>query len=213
MNNLFLFDSKIRKENSINIIAGFDEAGRGPLAGPVFCAGVILKPDFDNELINDSKQLSEKRREELYSIIIDNSLAYSIKCIDVETIDSINILESSRLGMQQCYLDLLKKINIDYAITDYMKIKTSCPILSIPKGDATSLSVAASSILAKVSRDRYMKELAKKYPNYSFDKNKGYGTKEHLVAISKYGIIPLVHRKSFEPIKSILEEKNKIHLF
>lgn len=213
MNKLYLYDLTIRKTNSINLIAGFDEAGRGPLAGPVFCAGVILKPDFNNDLINDSKKLNKTTREKLFSVIIDNSIAYSIKCIDVETIDTINILESSRLGMQQCYDELIKSYNIEYVITDYMKIKTSCPLLPIPKGDATSLSVAASSILAKVSRDKYMDALAKKYPNYSFEDNKGYGTKKHIEAINKYGIIPLVHRKSFEPIKSMLEKENEIHLF
>ena len=213
MNKLYKFDLDIKKKNNINTIAGFDEAGRGPLAGPVFVAGVILKPEFKNDEINDSKKLSEKKREELFDLIIKNSLAYSIKCIDVKTIDKINILEASRLGMQLCYDELIKKIQIDFAITDYMKIKTSCKLLSIPKGDSTSYSVASSSILAKVSRDKYMAELATFYPSYGFDKNKGYGTKSHLEAIKKYGIIDDVHRKTFEPIRSILEKENEIKLF
>ena len=213
MNKLYNFDSSLKKEKRINIIAGFDEAGRGPLAGPVFVAGVILKPGFNNEDINDSKKLTSKKREYLFDLIINNSIAYSIKQIDVETIDKINILEASRLGMQLCYEELEKFFHIDLAITDYMKIKTKCELISLAKGDQTSFAIASSSILAKVSRDRFMAKLGEKYPNYGFESNKGYGTKSHIEAIKKYGVIDKVHRKAFEPIKTIVNQKNEIKLF
>lgn len=210
--SLFDFDNQHRN-NNIKYIAGFDEAGRGPLAGPVSSAGVVLPIDYNNDLINDSKKLTDKQRRTLFEEIKKVALAYYVCLIPVETIDKINILEADRLGMETCLTQILIKQEVDYIITDYMKLHTSIPLLSIAKGDATSLSVAAASILAKVTRDDYMIELDKKYPEYEFKKNKGYGTKAHLEAINKYGYIKGVHRESFEPIKSMVSGYEEIKLF
>ncbi len=207
------FDDEQRKKNAISVIAGFDEAGRGPLAGPVSSAGVVLPLDYDNPLINDSKKLTDAKRRKLFEEIKEVALAYYICLVPVETIDSINILEADRKGMEICLEEILKKQKVDYIITDYMSLHTDIPLLSIPKGDATSLSVAAASILAKVTRDDYMIELDKKYPAYHFAKNKGYGTKDHLAAIEKYGYIEGVHRLSFEPVKSMRLGIEQLKLF
>lgn len=212
-NALFLFDEKQRQENKIETIAGFDEAGRGPLAGPVSTAGVVLPSTYHNDLINDSKKLTDKERRKLALEIKEVALAYAIILVPVETIDSINILEADRQGMEECLLALEKKVKIDYIITDYMKLHTKIPLLSIAKGDATSLSVAAASILAKVTRDDYMIELDKKYPEYGFMKNKGYGTKAHIEAIKKYGYLKGIHRESFEPVRSMALGIEQLSLF
>lgn len=201
--DLKTFDDLQRKEHQARFIAGFDEAGRGPLAGPVSSAGVVLPLDYDNPLINDSKKLTDKERRKLFVEIKKIALAYFVCLVPVETIDSINILEADRLGMETCLMEILKKQKVDFIITDYMKLHTDIDLLSIPKGDATSLSVAAASILAKVTRDDYMVELDHKYPQYHFAKNKGYGTKDHLAALKEYGFVEGVHRKSFEPVKSM----------
>ncbi len=195
------FDDSFRDDKN-DLIFGADEAGRGPLCGPVFCAGVIMRPDFHNGLINDSKKLTEAERDYLFNLIIENAIDYKIIKISADEIDEINILESSRKGMQIAFNELSSKHQIKAAITDYMKINTGdVELISIPKGDATSFSVACASILAKVSRDRYMIELDKKYPQYDFKNNKGYGTKKHLEAIENYGIIEGEHRKTFTPVK------------
>jgi ribonuclease HII len=209
----FLFDDRIRTDNRLSFIAGFDEAGRGPLAGPVSCAGVVLRPDFKDPRINDSKKLTDKERRELAIEIKKEALCYSVLLIPVEVIDKINILEADRKGMEEALGEILKKQEVDYIITDYMKLHTTIPLLSIPKGDATSQSVSAASILAKITRDDYMMELDKKYPEYGFGKNKGYGTKMHLEAIQKYGPIQGVHRMTFEPIKSMVSGEIQETLF
>ena len=206
-NQLFLFDRNIEKEKGIQFIAGFDEAGRGPLAGPVSTAGVLLPSDYENDRINDSKKLTDKERRELAIEIKEHALAYYVKLVDAETIDAINILEADRKGMEYCLKEIQKQHEIDYIITDYMKLHTEIPLLSIAKGDATSQSVAAASILAKVTRDDYMIELDKKYPVYGFKKNKGYGTKAHIEAIKIHGFIKGVHRLTFDPIRSMIEEQ------
>lgn len=214
MSKLYDFDNNIRKINNIKYIAGFDEAGRGPLAGPVSAAICILKPDFNNEIINDSKKLTDKKRREVFNLIKENSIFYHVELVDVEIIDKINILEADLKGMQiGLELALKEKIKPEYLISDYLKIKSSLPLLSIAKGDATSFSVACASILAKVTRDDYMDKLDEKYPMYEFKKNKGYGTKKHLEAIRKYGYIEGIHRKSFEPIKSMILKEEEIKLF
>jgi ribonuclease HII len=212
-NHLFLFDTQKRKEIPCVTIAGFDEAGRGPLAGPVSSAGVVLPPDFEDDRINDSKQLTDHERRALVEEIKGKALAYYVCLIDVATIDRINILEADRLGMETCLLEIQKKLTVDYIITDYMSLHTDIPLLSIPKGDATSESVAAASILAKVTRDDYMIELDKKYPQYGFKKNKGYGTKDHLDALKKYGYVKGIHRLTFEPIKSMVSGEEQLELF
>lgn len=212
-NSLYEFDNRQREENHVTWIAGFDEAGRGPLAGPVSSAGVVLPPDYQNDMINDSKKLTDKERRILFEEIKKVAVSYYVILVPVETIDTINILEADRLGMETCLAEIMKKTNVEYLITDYMKLHTSIPTLSIPKGDATSLSVAAASILAKVTRDDYMIELDKKYPQYHFKKNKGYGTKAHLEALKQYGYVNGVHRLSFEPIKSMASHTEQLKLF
>jgi len=209
----FLFDEGIRQQRNIVTIAGFDEAGRGPLAGPVSCAGVVLPPDYENDGINDSKKLSDKERRLLFEDIRAKALAYAVVLVPVEMIDRVNILEADRLGMEECLRKIQEKLKVDYIITDYMSLHTSIPLLSIPKGDATSEAVSAASILAKVTRDDYMIQLDAKYPQYGFARNKGYGTKDHLEALRKYGYVEGVHRKSFEPVKSMADEKEGSTLF
>ena len=184
------------KKYSGQIIAGIDEAGRGPLAGPVVCACVIMPLDEQNiiEGINDSKKLSEKKRELLYDKIIEKALAYSIIEVDEKTIDEINILQATKLGMKRALESL--KIKPDIVLIDAVKIDTEIKQDNIIKGDALSYNIAAASILAKVYRDRLMKELSKEYPEYNFEKHKGYGTKEHIDALKKYGKCKL-HRETF----------------
>ena len=211
--SLRLFDEKIRQEKSVLYIAGFDEAGRGPLAGPVSCAGVLLPPDYDNPLINDSKKLTDHQRRMLFEEIKGKAIAYHVELVPVETIDKINILEADRLGMEIALNQIQKKNRVDFLITDYMKLHTKIETLSIPKGDSTSLSVAAASILAKVTRDDYMIEINKKYPQYDFKHNKGYGTKKHLEALERYGYVPGVHRLSFEPVREVALGIKQLSLF
>ena len=194
------FEEQFYSENII-YIAGTDEAGRGPLAGPVVAAAVVLPKDFHCELINDSKKLTEKKREEAYKIIQDNALAIGISFVDAETIDRINIYEASRLAMQNALNDM--KFKYDLVLTDAMPFKTwPTKVIPIIKGDAKCECIAAASIIAKVSRDHYMYELAKKYPKYGFEKHKGYGTKLHMEALEKYGPIKGVHRETYGPVKS-----------
>jgi ribonuclease HII len=179
-------------------IAGVDEAGRGPLAGPVVVAAVILPNNYNNQEINDSKKLSEKKRNELYGEIIKNALAYKIIIIDEPTIDKLNIYQASKLGMINAIKGL--KHPVDLVLSDAMPIgELKVEVVSIIKGDAKSISIAAASILAKVTRDQLMLELHKKYPQYGFDKHKGYPTKNHLKAIEKFGITKS-HRLSYKPV-------------
>lgn len=186
--------------DTIHYIAGVDEAGRGPLAGPVVAAAVVLPPDFQSEEINDSKQLTEKKREALYDLIIENAIAYSINFASADEIDEINIYEATRKTMVKCLMEIKGKY--DLVITDAMPIKNlHVPVIPMVKGDAQCLNIAAASILAKVTRDRWLKELDAKYPEYGFAKHKGYGTKLHLEALEKYGPIDHIHRKTFGPVK------------
>ena len=184
------------KEKGIKLIAGVDEVGRGPLAGPVVCACVILPKNYYNEEINDSKKISEKKREKLYDIIMQNALSVGIGISSEKIIDEINILEATKRAMKEAINN--SKIKPQHVLIDAVKLDIDIPSTSIIKGDAKSQSIAASSIIAKVTRDRMMDELDKKYPQYMFSKNKGYGTKAHIEAIRKYGIID-EHRKSFAP--------------
>lgn len=211
--DLVAFDNEQRRIHQATYIAGFDEAGRGPLAGPVSTAGVVLPPDYKNDLINDSKKLTDKQRRKLFEEIKEVALAYYVCHVPVETIDTVNILEADRQGMETCLAEITKKQKVDFIITDYMTLHTDIDLLSIPKGDATSIAVAAASILAKVTRDDYMIQLDKQYPIYHFAKNKGYGTKDHLQAIENYGFVPGVHRLSFEPVKSMNLGIEQLKLF
>lgn len=192
----------------VHAIVGIDEAGRGPLAGPVFAAAVLFDPSYQNEEINDSKKLTEKRREELFLEIKKNAIAYGIASVSADEIDEMNIYEATK----KCMLAALSKVQVPYdmIITDAMKLKTEKPLLAMVKGDAQCLNVAAASILAKVSRDHYMEELDKKYPQYGFAKHKGYGTKLHMEALKKYGPIEHIHRKSYAPIKAFYTEQIKL---
>jgi ribonuclease HII len=178
-------------------ISGVDEVGRGPLAGPVCAAAVILKPEFKNTFgITDSKKLSEQKREELYDIIIDNSLAWAVERIENEVIDEINILQATQRAMHNAIKSLKIKPD-ELKIDGNYFIDMGIPYETIVKGDLKELVISCASILAKVTRDRWMIEVADKlYPQYLFAKNKGYGTAEHIEAIKKYGICPL-HRESF----------------
>lgn len=191
-------------ENSLynegyKLIAGVDEAGRGPLAGPVCAAAVILPEDLVIEGINDSKKLTEKKREQLFDVIIDSAIAYSIEFASPDVIDEINIKQATSFAMHNAVKNL--DVSADFVIIDGNdKIPYDIPYRYIVKGDAKSQTIAAASILAKVSRDRLMVELDKEYPEYGFAKHKGYGTKVHCEAIQKYGVLP-VHRKSFMTAK------------
>lgn len=193
-------------ENSLYIkgikyIAGVDEAGRGPLAGPVVAAAVILKKNAKFKYVNDSKKLSAKQRDLALIEIKEQSLAIGIGISSVEEIDLINIYRASREAMQSA-IDALK-IKPDYILTDAMPMEIDTPMESIIKGDQKSVSIAAASIIAKTTRDQYMLEMDKLFPEYGFKRHMGYGTKEHLQALKTYGITP-IHRKTYEPIKSML---------
>ena len=195
------------EENAISkgfkTICGIDEAGRGPLAGPVYAAAVILPLGLEITGLNDSKKLSEKKREELFDVICEKAVDFSIGIADEKEIDEINILNATFLAMKRAVDGL--KIKPDYALIDGNRYPRIDGVTeeTIVKGDGKSMSVAAASILAKVSRDRYMLEIAEKYPQYCFEKHKGYGTKLHYEMLEKYGISP-VHRKSF--LKKLLGE-------
>jgi ribonuclease HII len=179
----------------IRYIAGIDEVGRGPLAGPVVAAAVILPDDFDILGVDDSKKLSEKRREELYTLITEYAISYSIGIIDNATIDEINILEATKLAMKQAVEKLETKP--EYILIDALTLKgIDVPQRGIIKGDSLSVSIAAASIIAKVTRDRMMGEYHRLYPQYAFDQNKGYGTKTHYEGIGSHGLCVL-HRRSF----------------
>jgi len=180
-------------------IAGVDEAGRGPLAGPVCAAAVILPEDVVIEGINDSKKLTEKKREILFDIICEKAIAYSIEFVSPDVIDEINIRQATSLAMHNAVQNL--NVKADYVIIDGNdRIPFDIPYQYIVKGDAKSQTIAAASILAKVSRDRLMIELDKEYPEYGFAKHKGYGTKVHCEAIQKNGVLP-IHRKTFMTAK------------
>ena len=191
---LYAFDAEQRAR--FGTICGVDEAGRGPLCGPVCCAAVILDSNDPIEGVNDSKKLSEKRREALYEEIIQRAVAYQVVFISPQEIDEKNILWATMDGMAQAVAGL--DTQPDYALIDGNRCPPDlvCPSQSVVKGDATSASIAAASILAKVSRDRYMKELDKQYPQYQLAKHKGYPTKLHYELIAQYGIQPF-YRRSF----------------
>ncbi|MBM7701847.1 ribonuclease HII [Metabacillus iocasae] len=198
------FHEMLRYENElytkgIEWIAGVDEVGRGPLAGPVVAAAVILPKDFYLPGLTDSKKVSEQKREAYYETIMNKAMAVGIGIIEASIIDEINIYEATKKAMQQAVETL--SFSPQYLLIDAMKLpNVNIPQVSIIKGDATSISIAASSIIAKVTRDRMMKELGEKYPAYGFEKHMGYGTSQHLEAIDTHGVLEQ-HRKSFAPIK------------
>lgn len=195
-------------QKNIKYIAGVDEVGRGPLVGPVVTACVILPKDFHLEGLTDSKKLTAKKRDIFFDYIKEHALSIGIGIIDERKIDEVNIYEATKLAMYQAIDNC--KIKPEHILIDAMKLeKLTIPSTSIIKGDAKSISIAAASVIAKVTRDRMLDELDQKYPMYDFKNNKGYPTKKHLAAIKKYGIIN-EHRKTFSPVKNYIEE-NKIH--
>ena len=186
-------------------VAGIDEAGRGPLAGPVFAACVILPKGCIINGINDSKKLSPKKRDELFDIICEKALCYNISSVDEKIIDEINILNATYLAMNKAVEGM--KIQPDFVLIDGNSIKNmTIPHHTVVKGDSKSISIAAASILAKVSRDRYITKLAETYPQYGFENHKGYGTAQHNEAILKYGPSP-IHRQTF--LKKLLRREMK----
>lgn len=191
----FLYENNAR-EKGYRIICGIDEAGRGPLAGPVCAAAVVFDEDVHIEGLNDSKKLSEKKREELFDIICEKAAAYSIAFASVEEIEEHNILQATFIAMKRAFENL--SIDCDYALIDGNRIPADFPVDSeaVIKGDFHSCSIAAASILAKVSRDRLMYEYDAKFPQYAFLKHKGYGTKQHIDAIKEFGACE-IHRPSF----------------
>ncbi len=195
LTNLKKIEDEFHKKG-IKYIAGIDEAGRGPLAGPVVVASVIMPEDSMIEGVNDSKKVSEKKREKLYDLIIEEAISYSVAIIGHDEIDEINILNATKKGLTSCVNEL--DVKPDLIIVDALnKIDTKgIPYQSIIKGDAKCYSIAAASIIAKVTRDRIMREWDLVYPQYGFAGHKGYGTAKHIQAIKEYGLCP-IHRKSF----------------
>lgn len=193
----------------IKVIVGVDEAGRGPLCGPVVAAACILPRTYINEKINDSKKLSEKKRERLYDEIINNALSYGVGIVDSKRIDEINIYEATKEAMHLAISQL--KIDYDLILTDAMKLKDEkVDVIDIIKGDAKCQCIAAASIIAKVTRDRILLDMDQKHPEYGFKSHKGYGTKKHVEAIKEHGIIDGFYRETYEPIKSLLLEEKII---
>lgn len=198
------FEKKCRQAG-YHMIAGIDEAGRGPLAGPVVAAAVILPPAFELLGLNDSKQLSEARRLEYATYIKENAVSYGIGMVGHDQIDTLNILQATKQAMKQALLSL--KPAADYVLIDAVTLSNlPMPFQSINKGDERSISIAAASILAKVTRDKWMRKIHQEYPMYEFASNMGYGTKQHLNALEEYGISPY-HRKSFAPVKKYLKSE------
>ena len=201
--NLLKYERELYK-NNITLIAGVDEAGRGPLVGPVVAAAVILPKNYTLEGLNDSKQLSEKKRELFYAILQKEAISIGVGIVSAKEIDEINILEASRKAMYIAIENL--DVKPEYILSDAMSLNDiDIPSRPIIHGDALSLSIAAASVIAKVTRDHIMYELDKKYPEYHYKKNKGYPTKEHLEFIKKYGVTD-EYRMTYKPVKFILEE-------
>lgn len=192
--------------NNVKYIGGVDEVGRGPLIGPVVAACVVLPQDFVLEGLTDSKKLSEKKRNKYYEYIKENALGYAVGCVSPEEIDEINIYEASRKAMIIAINEVRKQLPLEHVLIDAMPIDIDIPTTSIIKGDAKSISIAAASVIAKVTRDRMMYDLDEQYPEYGFGRHKGYPTKMHLEAINKYGLID-GYRKSYGPVKEVLERK------
>lgn len=196
------FEEELEKKG-IKYIAGVDEVGRGPLVGPVVTACVILPNGYTLDGLTDSKKLSQKKREMYFDIIMKDALSVSIGIKDEDVIDEVNIYEATKLAMYEAINN--SKIKPEHVLIDAMKLeKLDIPSTSIIKGDFKSITIAAASVIAKVTRDRMLVELDKKYPEYGFAKNAGYGTKQHIEAIEKYGIIK-EHRKTFKPVSDHLD--------
>ena len=195
-------------EQNITIIGGVDEVGRGPLIGSVIAACVVLPKDFVIEGLTDSKKLSEKKRDMYYDLIMDNALSVGIGRVDEKEIDEINIYEATKKAMMMAINEVRSKVDLEHVLIDAMPLDIDIPTTSIIKGDLKSITISAASVIAKVTRDREMYELDKKYPMYDLKNNKGYGTKKHLAAIEEYGIIK-EHRLSYSPVFKHKDHINK----
>ena len=204
MDDLYQYERELI-EKGITLIAGVDEVGRGPLVGPIVTAAVILPINYQLEGLTDSKKLTPKKRDKFYDIIMHDAIDVSIGMKDNNVIDEVNIYEATKLAMMEAINGL--KIKPEHILIDAMPLDIDIPHTSIIKGDAKSLSIAAASVIAKLTRDRMMDELDIKYPMYNYKKNKGYPTKDHIDPINKYGIID-GYRKTYGPVKDYLE-KNK----
>lgn len=200
--DLWQYENELHNKG-INIIGGTDEAGRGPLFGPVVASCVVLPKNFELEGLNDSKKLSEKKRNIFYNYLIENTI-YGIGIISSEEIDKINIYEASRKAMIIAIRQVQKQINLEYVLSDAMPIDIEIPVMPIIKGDAKSMSIAAASVIAKVTRDKILYDIDKKYPEYDFKSHKGYPTKKHFEAIEKYGLID-GYRKTYGPVQNYIE--------
>lgn len=200
MEDLYEYERELIKKG-IKLIAGVDEVGRGPLVGPVVTAAVILPVNYKLEGLTDSKKLTPKKRDKFYDIIMNDAISVSIGMKDNNVIDEVNIYEATKLAMMDAINGL--SVKPEHVLIDAMPLDLDIPHTSIIKGDAKSLSIAAASVIAKVTRDRMMDELDIKYPMYNYKKNKGYPTKEHIEAINKYGIIE-GYRKTYGPVRDYL---------
>lgn len=205
MNDLLEYEKELYKKG-LNFIAGIDEVGRGPLCGPVVACACILPINYQLDGLNDSKKISEKKREELYEILIKDALSYGIGIISPKRIDEINILEATKEAMKEAVNNL--DIKPEYLLIDAVKLDIDINSTSIIKGDAKSASIAAASIIAKVTRDRMMIELSEMYPEYGFEKHKGYGTKAHTEAVKKFGVKDF-YRFTFAPISDLIKDSEE----
>ena len=205
--DLYQYENELY-EKGINYIGGVDEVGRGPLIGPVVTACVVLPKDFKLEGLNDSKQLSEKKRDTFYEYIKKHAIACEVGIIGPEIIDEVNIYEATKLAMKQAIEKVQKKIKLEHVLIDAMPLELEIPTTSIIKGDAKSISIAAASVIAKVTRDKMMYELDEIYPQYGFKSHKGYPTKKHIEAINTYGLIE-GYRKTYGQVKELIGGKNE----
>lgn len=201
--DLLVFERELY-DKGIKFIAGVDEVGRGPLFGPVVAAAVILKKDYNLKGLTDSKKLTEKKRNEFYEIIKKDAVAIGIGIIDEKKIDEVNIYEATKLAMKEAINNL--KVKPEHILIDAMPLELDIPTTSIIKGDSKSESIAAASVIAKVTRDSMMYEIDKKYPLYGFGSHKGYPTKKHIEALKEYGVIK-GYRRTFTPVKDLIKEK------
>ena len=207
MPDLLKYEKELYKKN-ISLIAGVDEVGRGPLVGPVVAAAVILPKNYELLGLTDSKKLSEKKRDAFYEILQTDAKAIGLGVISAKIIDEVNIYEASKLAMKEALSNL--KIKPEYVLIDAMPLDLDVDSTSIIHGDALSLSIAAASVIAKVTRDKMMYDLDKIHPEYGFAKHKGYPTKQHLQAIKKYGVLDN-YRFSYKPVKNVVEEKSLVN--
>lgn len=208
MEDMYQYENELRGQN-IRVIAGVDEVGRGPLIGNVVAACVVLPEEFVLEGLTDSKKLSEKKRDQFYEVIKEKALAIGIGRVSEKEIDELNIYQATKKAMEMAIEEANQQIKIEHVLIDAMPLEIEIPTTSIIKGDAKSITIAAASVVAKVTRDREMYELDQLYPMYDLKNNKGYGTKKHLQAIEAYGITKY-HRLSYAPVAKFQDKINTL---